>query len=76
MALVIRLENPPLSERSETGIIMRVVQNTVNTIQHHRNAVLASPLFLAFLFGVLYTVCGPDFRHVIDFMAPGHLFGR
>lgn len=55
---------------------MRVVQNTVNTIQHHRNAVLASPLFLAFLFGVLYSVSGPGFRHVIDFMAPGRLFGR
>lgn len=55
---------------------MRVAQNTANTIQHHRGAVLASPLILALLFGVLYTVCGPDFRHVIDFMAPGHLFGR
>ena len=55
---------------------MRVAQNTANTIQRHRSAVLASPLILALLFGVLYTVCGPDFRHVIDFMAPGYLFGR
>jgi hypothetical protein len=76
MASAARLENPPFFERSGTGIIMRVAQKTANTIQHHRNAVLASPLFLAFLFGVLYSVSGPGFRHVIDFMAPGHLFGR
>ncbi len=55
---------------------MRVAQNTANTIQHHRNAVLASPLVLALLFGVLYSVCGPEFQRVIDFMAPGHLFWR
>ena len=76
MASAARLENLPLFERSGTGIIMRVAQNTANTIQHHRNAVLASPLVLALLFGVLYSVCGPDLQRVIDFMAPGHLFWR
>ncbi len=55
---------------------MRVAQDIANTIEHNRKAVLASPLLLALLFGVLYAFCGPQLQRVIDFMAPGRLFGR
>jgi hypothetical protein len=55
---------------------MRIAQGIANTIEHNRKAVLASPLLLALFFGALYVLCGPQLQRVIDFMAPGHLFGR
>jgi len=75
MAQDARLENLPLPQRSGSGI-MRVAQGIARTIEHNRKAVLASPLVFALLFGALYVFCGPQLQRVIDFMAPGHLFGR
>jgi hypothetical protein len=75
MAQGVRLQNLPLTQRSGSGI-MRVAQGIANTIDHNRKAVLASPLVFALLFGALYVFCGPQLQRVIDFMAPGHLFGR
>jgi len=61
--------------RAESEAV-RMAQGLADAIQQHRKTVLASPIALAVIFAILYAFCGPEFRRVIDFMAPGHLFGR
>ena len=54
--------------RNETGVL--------NLIEQHRKTVLWSPFVLALVLGVVYMFAGSEFRQVIDFFAPGHIFGR
>lgn len=54
--------------RNETGVL--------NLIEQHRKTVLWSPFVLALVLGVVYMFAGNEFRQVIDFFAPGHIFGR
>jgi hypothetical protein len=55
---------------------MGIAQRFARMTEQNRTAALAGPLVLALFFGFVYTVCGPEFRRVVDFIANGHLFDR
>jgi hypothetical protein len=52
----------------ETGVL--------SMIDRHRKAVLSSPFILAAALGIVYVLGGDEVRQVLDFMSPGHIFGR
>lgn len=45
-------------------------------IEQHRKTVLSTPFILAAILAVVYTLGGDEFRQVMDFFSPGHIFGR
>jgi hypothetical protein len=69
MAQGVRLDIPTEGKHMQSSSILTV-------IEHHRKAVLSSPFVLAFVLGLIYIFGGNEFRRVIDFFAPGHIFGH
>jgi hypothetical protein len=61
-------DNVTTISQNETGLL--------NLIDQHRKAVLSTPFLLALVLGFVYALGGDEFRRVIDFFAPGHIFGQ
>ncbi len=68
---------PAVSEQEQT--VNETTHNETGffeLIDQHRKAVLSTPFVLALVLGFVYAFAGSDFRRVIDFFAPGHIFGQ
>jgi hypothetical protein len=58
------------------GVAVRKELGVLSLIEAHRKTVLSTPfIFAAILIG-LYMFAGNEFRQVLDFLSPGHIFGR
>jgi hypothetical protein len=55
----------PQESAPSTGLLAR--------IEHHKNAVLSSPLILAAILILVYSLGGSSIRQVLDFLSPAHL---
>jgi hypothetical protein len=62
--------------RQTEGETMRNEMGILNLIEQHRKTVLSTPFLLALVLGFVYALGGNEFRRVIDFFAPGHIFGH
>jgi len=58
------------------GEAMRSALRLLNLIEHHRQTFLATPFILAAILTALYVFGSNQVRQVLDFMSPGHFFGR
>lgn len=75
---------PPMESATKIvnsgGKTMSVVaahkNNLFDFIQAHRKPVLAIPFIFAAVLIVLYVFAGDEFRQVLDFMSPSHIFGH
>jgi hypothetical protein len=69
MAQGVRLELPTERKSMHSSTLLAI-------IEQHRRAVLSSPFVLAFVLALIYIFGGNEFRRVIDFFAPGRIFGH
>jgi hypothetical protein len=72
---------PIVSEQGQTEseVMSETVRNEhglLDLIDQHRKAALSTPFILALVLGFVYALAGNEFRRVIDFFAPGHIFGQ
>jgi len=68
---------PAVSEREQTeGETTHDEMGIFKLIDQHRKAVLSTPFLLAIILGFVYAFAGSDFRRVMDFFVPGHIFGH